>query len=349
MVKFYNRTSAIASRRERSRHAAFTLVELLVVIAIIGVLVALLLPAVQAAREAARRMQCSNHLKQFGLAAHNHVTAYNHLPAGGWGWGYVGDPDRPKNWQQPGGWLYNVLPYIEQGALHDMPKGITDSTARLLASTNMAKVPLATFHCPSRRAAKLYPDVTSASWDPINANQLDMVSRSDYAGAGGDSEVNPSSAGTFGVQGPSSYAVGDANSGVFEKLKGLATGIYFPGSALELNEITDGTTNTLIYAEKYLNPNLYTTGTDSGDNEFAMMGDNEDIVRWTHATNAAMQPMMDRAGYSSSKAFGAAHPGGFNGALCDGSVRSFNYSIDREVLRRLGNRMDGLVVDGSKF
>jgi prepilin-type N-terminal cleavage/methylation domain-containing protein len=102
------------------RRAGFTLVELLVVIAIIGILIALLLPAVQAAREAARRSQCQNNLKQLGLGMLLHVDVHQHFSSGGWGWRWVGDPDRGTGTSQPGGWNYPLLSFIEQQALHEL-------------------------------------------------------------------------------------------------------------------------------------------------------------------------------------------------------------------------------------
>src|SRR5215203_2575717 len=111
-----------ASPKHR-RAGGFTLVELLVVIAIIGVLVALLLPAVQAAREAARRSQCSNQLRQQALGWHLHHDAHQFLPSAGWGWRWMADPDRGFGKTQSGSWCYSILPYIEAGAVHRLGAG----------------------------------------------------------------------------------------------------------------------------------------------------------------------------------------------------------------------------------
>ena len=103
---------------------AFTLIELLVVIAIISVLVALLLPAVQSVREAGSRTQCVNNLHNLALACQNHHLKTGHLPTGGWGWSWNGDPDRGTGRNQPGGWGYNVLPFVEQDNLYRMGAGL---------------------------------------------------------------------------------------------------------------------------------------------------------------------------------------------------------------------------------
>ena len=104
----------------------FTLVELLVVITILGVLMGLLLPAVNSVRESMRRAQCKNNLKQIGDAAQQHLAVQGHFPSSGWGYLWIGDPDHGFGARQPGGWIYNLLPYLGLDMIHDMGKGASD-------------------------------------------------------------------------------------------------------------------------------------------------------------------------------------------------------------------------------
>ncbi len=332
---------------QANRKAGFTLVELLVVITIIGILISLLLPAVQGARESARRVTCANNLKQLSLACLQHMEAQGHLPTGGWGW--AGDADRGFTKKQPGGWHYNILPWIEQQALHDLGKtggtSGTDPNAEPEAErAQCLETPLAMFHCPTRRAAVAYP-FTHGS-DFVNADRPDVIGRSDYAANAGDgtSAVNP--------RGPNSLQAGDSwtDEEWNQNTPGTAddaTGVIFRRSEVQSGHIRDGQSNTYLVGERYLDPDHYLDG-DACDNDQGWnLGYDYDVNRWTGLGD---YPAQDRPGWTGCQTrFGSAHVSGFHMAFCDGSVRSISFAIDRETHRRLGNRKDGLAIDQSEL
>ena len=359
----------------------FTLVELLVVITIIGILIALLLPAVQAAREAARMTQCRNNAKQLAIGCLNHESTTKRLPTDGWGTWWTGDADLGTGQHQPGGWLYNVLPYIEQQVMHDMGAGLP-TAQKNAANFQRYSIPLAVFYCPTRRPTLAYPWLPANYQHPVincSPNQPVVVGRSDYAINGGDFYTAPGVSGADGnngevtgeawncpqpYAGPSTLADGGVNGTpdqiararqVFTAVAQVATGVSYCGSLIALADITDGTSMTYLLGEKQLCPDNYLNGWDFGDNEGAMMGDNEDIARWTAGQGTQSlpsdyyPPMQDVPGYVVLHIFGSAHLAGFNMAFCDGSVRTMNYTIDPETHRRLGNRKDGLTVDAKTF
>jgi prepilin-type N-terminal cleavage/methylation domain-containing protein/prepilin-type processing-associated H-X9-DG protein len=346
----------------------FTLVELLVVITIIGILIALLLPAVQAAREAARRAQCTNNLKQIALACLNHEQLNKFLPTEGWGWEWAGEADRGCNKKQPGGWHYNILPYMEQQALHDLGAGLVYNTAAAYAAkAQRITTPLTAFYCPTRRRVKAYPFwvATAPQYNGtvVFCNispQPPTIGRSDYAGSGGDCNWGDS------TTAPATLAAGDAltNAQWLSSYAGTqGNGIFYVRSTTKIADITDGTANTYLAGEKYISPDGYETGTDPYDDQGWDSGYDWDTMRWSYSgaepppgTNATFTggntffaPMQDCPGSSFGNNFGSAHAVSFNMAFCDGSVHAINYSIDAETHRRLGNRGDGLPVDAKKY
>jgi prepilin-type N-terminal cleavage/methylation domain-containing protein/prepilin-type processing-associated H-X9-DG protein len=332
----------------------FTLVELLVVITIIGILIALLLPAVQAAREAARQVQCRNHLKQLSLAALTHEQKLGTFPTGGWGNRWVGDADRGHLRKQTGSWIYNCLPYLEQESLYMLPADNNADTLlpqQLAGAKLLIQTPLSVLNCPTRRASVAYAN--GYSYNLYNADFSATMAKSDYAANSGD-------IGYTGGYGPSTLDQGNAGGGFDDRgyfganPPVLQTGIMYLCSEIKMADITDGTSNTFLCGEKYLCPDNYFNGLDPGDDQTAYSGSDIDNERWTGYFGAVyrISPMQDQAGYVPHPydlPFGSAHSNGFIMAFCDGSVQMMSYSIDLEVYRCLGNRKDGKTIDAKMY
>jgi len=315
------------------RRAGFTIVELLVVVSIIGLLIALLLPAVQQARESARCVECKNHLHQISLALLLHADAHGSFPSSGWGWKWPPYPDHGDGDRQPGSWAHIILPHLEADALH---------SAAVTNELRLAVV-LPMFYCPSRRAAELYPLVNPDVIPP----QLPAVAKCDYAASAGDhEEPNAAGPGHAFVQ-PLTLADGDNET--WWQAQGIvrdASGLVFQRSSIRPAEIIDGASQTYLVGEKYMNPVDYTTGAGLGDMESVYHGDNDDSSRVTYPPDGP--PQRDRSGFDSRTLFGSAHPGGCHFAMADGSVHVVAYTVDIEIHRRLGNRFDGLTAQVSR-
>ena len=343
-----------STRSRGEARTGFTLVELLVVIAIIGVLVALLLPAVQAAREAARRSQCANNLKQIGLAGQLHVDAHGFFQSCGWGWNWTGDPDMGFGKSQPGGWLYDVLPYIEQKNLHDRGSGAPIAEKKEAAS-EVISTPVSAFVCPSRRAPETFPSVwyaKSQNYKPcVNSGRVERYAHSDYAGNAGDLGPKLGSGAVF-FRGPGNLARESKHNWQLEKWS-LINGVVYLRSEVGMQQITDGSSNTYFCGEKYVRTDNMEIGGSYGDNGPMYQGHDHDVLRWAWRTirlsngqetrqAGACFPGPDRVGSESPiNCFGSNHPGGFYMAFCDGSVRMISFDVDNDVHSRMGNREDG--------
>lgn len=382
--KLINRCASRAAMRQASAESAaskrfngcrslvrgFTLIELLVMIVIVGTLAAMLLPAVQAAREAARRTDCKNNVKQLALAALNHHDAQGHFPTGGWGWFWVGDADRGYGKNQPGGWIYNVLTYCEEGALHDLPSdGLPEERTKVqrLGAAAVIQSPLLIVNCPSRRAAAIFPLTANESGNKgfFNSITPNSAGRSDYAVNAGSVYCEWPNR-ELG-QGPESYedaAVWSANRTwggdqtrytLLPSGESTMTGISYERSTIAIRQVTDGISKTYLIAERYIPQSDYMTGMNDGDNETWCTGFNNDNYRKTGRLDGSeiveLLPIPDTTpdDADSLGRFGSPHPVGWNASYCDGSVRTVSYEIDWRIHRDLGSRMDGNVPDTSSL
>ena len=352
-------------RSLKKRTGGFTLVELLVVIAIIGILIALLLPAVQAAREAARRSTCANNLKQIGMAALNHEASQGHLPSGGWGCYWVGDPDQGFGRNQPGGWVFNIISYMEQDLVFDMGRGMTGAAKRQ-ALAEMCATPIPTFNCPTRRAAKCYPHVpytSDYSTNYINCEgtrfKQSGEARTDYAANAGDYTDQNSVVSLFWSSSHPRNMADGMNHDAFPTaamraiIDNSMTGVCHLKSMVKLSEITDGTSNTYLVGEKPMLPDRYQLGQHPNDNQPMYIGLDWDVVRFANPT-VPLKPDYQITTNAADAAylnfsFGSAHYTCVQFVFCDGSVHGMSYSINPAVSAQLANRRDGMSVDKREF
>ena len=327
-----------------------SLVELLIVVGIIALLVQLLLPAVNASREAARRTQCDDNLRQIGLAAHTHLGAHDHLPSGGWGFRWFGEPERGYGRRQPGSWVYNLLPFVEQAELRDF--GDKSRVVQRSKGAALAATPLALFTCPSRR--DVVPHQFVAGLDFVNIDLPRAAGRSDYAG-------NMGSLPPTDQPGPESLAEGDrwslgedqgeyTNSETGEPFWSSSkhNGVIFQRSTIKPRHIEDGMTHTYLVGEKFIHTGDYRSGSSWGDDQNMYTGHDKDMARSAHLLHA---PLRDKPGPEVQLpqdhprayywSFGSAHAESLSFAMCGGAVRRVSYGIEPRVHARLGDRADG--------
>lgn len=307
--------------RPLSLRRGFTLVELLVVIAIIGVLVALLLPAVQAAREASRRIKCSNNLKQIGLAMHNHHDTLNFLPHGQFG-GYANNSTLPVP-PAPAvraaiTWPIIILPFAEQRPLYDKifawMVANAATTASYSAPADIKENKLNFYMCPTDAyAGKVTPEGAHTSYVACNGNTLFWDNTATLPKAGGI----------------------------------MNTGPILVNEKLTLAAITDGTSNTLLASEtlqwaadrrgrmfnSYQGETLFSTlrqpNSPAADAQYSC---------GTAPLPTYMPCTAIAGGANSINSARALHPGGVNALMCDGSVRGFTQTIDINTWSALGTR-----------
>jgi|688.fasta_scaffold10139_12 prepilin-type N-terminal cleavage/methylation domain-containing protein/prepilin-type processing-associated H-X9-DG protein len=330
------------------RIAAFTLVELLVVIAIIGLLIALLLPAVQAARESARRATCSNHLKQVGLAAHSFHDGRRVLPPLSLGYGKLP-------------WTGLLLPYLEMAGVYGqltLGNDVVHASNSVL-TTSGALVPQ--YLCPSRGRAKYIASAgvsgPGAQGPGIAGPMGDLAAtvwydnNKDVNGGGADQYWRAITSDDAGVPGPDKQ--GFVAERTFSALKiarasGSGTGFSWSGRA-SLKDVTDGASKTTMFGEKALPKTML--GDNSSSACCAPPASWEGWMysnRWSwqdvQIARSIRQPLRDGGNYtpnSNTDGFGSWHPGACQFVFCDGSVRALSSFISTSVLSQLGNAVDG--------
>ena len=343
----------MGSRTHRPR-SGFTLIELLVVIAIIGVLIGLLLPAVQKVREAANRMKCSNNLKQIGLAVHNYHDTYQYLPVS-----YI-----RQDWPT---FAVFLMPFLEQQNAYQLwnPQLRYYDQANMGVAGDPTRVNFPVYFCPSRRAPEGFSIENPGTDKDVPSNFTGNPHRpgglGDYAASHGTDvgTLDGNGALSIGIVQAAIQPNGTAWTNLTQLfLAPLGTKITQYSSQTSIALITDGTSNTILIGEKYVRPDMRW-----GKNEDRSIynGQFARVFRRACGTptatpTAAPFPLVTDLNDSwilttpvreTFQRFGSWHPGVCQFVFCDGSVRAVSNNTDNVTLGRLAERADGMPITGN--
>ena len=338
----------VTKRRIRPIRRGFTLVELLVVIAIIGVLVALLLPAVQAARGAARRTQCMNNLRQLGLAAYNFESAERAFPSAGGAVDQMFHEEelaKAAYGYESAGWMYQLLPYMEEQALYDLRAGDSQGNVGFV-DTGLTEKFVSGFNCPSRN-------------NRFATIGVDVYALGDYAGV--ISSWNDPGWNGFEwkiVAGPRENEQRVVWTGILAK-GGQVNVSETPDKVWKFGRISpkkvkDGLSKTIFLAEKAVDQRFYTISTGNPWPHWDVYGYFTG-ADWPHmrmfgaltqgtSSSRPEVPILGDADARTSReelGFGSAHPGVIVTVFGDASTRVISQSADLLILDQLGKRADG--------
>lgn len=309
------------SRSVSARRRGFTLIELLVVIAVIGILIALLLPAVQAAREAARRMSCTNNLKQIGLGLHMYHDVHRQLPMGWLGLDSNGDAD----WLGDPGWAWStrILPFVEQRPLYeneiDMNRPITD-----IANDAARVASLGVFRCPSDKAEPVFDLRDEIDEETEGPNVITTLATSNYPGVFGTEDMH--------------HVCEDPSDPDYNGCQG--DGCFFLNRGIAFRDITDGTSQTFMVGERW---SKWIHSTWVG----VVNGGWHAPARVVAVASDEFPPNSEDNVEQQTHNFSSWHPAGTNFLLCDGHVRMITEAIDLEVYNALCTREGGEPVGSS--
>jgi prepilin-type processing-associated H-X9-DG protein len=257
------------------------------------------------------------------------------------GWQWAGDPDRGFGAGQPGGWHYNILPFCEYKALHDLGKGAAQAVKRK-QGLEQSKTTVSTFICPTRHPSASFLRNHPTPFVNIEDPMPRLIGKSDYAANAGSLYTAGVGDGNANYPPNPSFKWSNEPGSLYSTVE-RSNGVIVRAGGLPLNKITDGTSKTYLIGERYLETQCYLSN-DCCDNDQGWdMG-------WDYDTNRGTleAPARDQAGSGDcSINFGSAHPGGFNMGFCDGNVRTMRYDIDPAVHKSLGARNDGKPTDNS--